>query len=452
MEMPKPIANIIAHANAIDAVGVERVFTVDAMIVTPTEQIPLLIPNGFACLSLFGPAHGGGISHSDNARIKAQIQPGVYMRKVLPSKDNLFIEVTERVGITQIMRRWRAVPLGDANPEMQGGNSSLADLSTKDETNMITVTFQLFETGYALLRNELVADTLLMTTLKDLLHGILTQYGSNLSLTGADAFKGVNIEEPVDNARVFSHVAIPAAVPLVKLAMWLQEHDEFGFYSTGLGCYYRKGMWWIYPLYRTGRYEKAPKVLNVYRVPEDVIPSLKRSYYLEGKVLTVLSTGGGATKDGSDIKKQNVGTGKRIITADAAMAETGVYYNKGQAMTTRADSLSEYQTSKRASGEEMMAYHAEPTNNICKHLSENARNDGNLVQVAWHNSDASLIEPGMAVRYFYMSGSNNLVYKEGTVHFIKSEWQMDTQSAGQPTFREKALLGLFISDDEVPAE
>jgi hypothetical protein len=446
MELPKPIANIIAHANAIDATGTERLFNVDANIITPTQQIPLLVPNGFARLSNFAGAN------SDDARLKAQIQPGVYMRDVLPHKDNLYIEVIERVGFKQVMKRYRCVPLGDGNPEQQGGNSSLADLGTKDDINMVTVTFQLLETGFALLKNEMVADVMLMPTLYDVMHGQLTEYGVKVTVTGADAFKGVDIERPVDNERSFSHVAIGPAVPLVKLGSWLQEHDEFGVYSTGLGQYYRKGMWWIYPLYRLGRYETAPKVLNIYRVPENVIPTLKRSYFEDGKAITVLSTGGGSQKDGSDIKRQNVGTGKRVISSDAVMGETGRYYNKGQAVTTRQDSLSEYQTAKRASGEEMVPFHGTPTNNICKMLTQNAKNDGNSIQVAWHNSDSSLIVPAMPVRYYYMSGSDKLVYREGTTQYIRCEWQMDTENVGQPVFREHSAIGIFLSDEELAGE
>ena len=442
MDMPRPIANLIDHANSID-VGTERLFQMDATVVTPVDQIPLLIPTGFARLSHFAAAH------SDDAEIAAQIQPGVYMRDILPYKDNLYIEVVERVGLTQKVTRYRGIPKGDANPEMQGGNSALANLTGKDETNMITVNFQLIEIGFSVLKTVLVADTLLMTKLKDVLHGQLTKYGQELTLTGPDAFRGVNIEEPVDNDKFFRHVAIPSAVPLHKLGVYIQEHEEFGLYSTGFGMYYRKGMWYIYPVRRTGSYESARKVLDVYRVPENVMPTLQRSYFVNGRCLTVLSTGGGDTNDGRDIDRQNRGTGKRVISPDAVMGEQGYYYNKGQALTTREDSLSEFQTGKRASGEELIPFHGTPTSNLCKVLSESSLNDVTDVAVEWHNSDCTLIEPGMVCRYYYMSG-DVLMYKEGRVTFIRTDYRKDTEST-QPVFREHSLLGLSISKDSEQA-
>jgi hypothetical protein len=446
MELPRPIANLIDHANSIDNSGNERIFTMEVTVVTPTDQIPMILPSGFARLSAFA------TKLSDDARVIGQLQPGVYNDSVLPYKDNLYIEIVEREGMNQVMRRFRATPMGDANPAQQGGNTALANLASKDDINMISVTFQIFEVGFALLKNELIADVHLMTNLKDVLHYQLTKYGKMLELTGGDAFRGVDIEDPIDNDRIFKQVAIAPPIPLIRLGQWLQAHDEFGIYSTGLGMYYRKGMWYIYPLHRMGRYEKARKVLDVYRLPENVIPTLKNSYFVNGRTVTVLSTGGGNTKDGRDIDRQNKGTGKRVISSDAVMGEVGRYYNKGQALTTRQDSLSEYQTAKRASGEEMIPFHASPTNNLCKVLSENALNDNTDIVVEWHNSYGLLIEPGMPCRFFYMNGNNALMYKEGTVQHIKTEYRMDTESAGHPVFREHSAIGLSISKEEMSAE
>lgn len=443
MELPRPLVNLVDQANAIDIMSSERLFNLTAIIITPVQQITLEIPNGMAHYCAFGR------SHSDDIKIKGQLGPGVYQQDILPYRDNLYIEVCRIEGYTQTVKRYRATPLGDSNPRLQGGSTTFADLKSKDQLNLITVTFQLMDPGYAILKNETVGDILMMTTLRDVLHGELTKYGETLGLTGADAFKGVDIEEPIDNDRIFRQVVIPAApsVPLRQLGDWVQKHDEFGFYATGLGQYYRKGMWYIYPLFRTGRYEKAKKVLDVYRLPENVFPTLKNTYFVNGRSLTVLSTGVAKQADGSDIDRQNMGTGKRVVSSDAVVGEVGKYYGKGQALTTRKDSLSEFQTAKRASGEEIIPFHGTPTNNICKLLSQNAFNDGSVVTVSWHNSDGSLITPGMPVHYYYVGDNDSLMYKEGTVLTLRSECQMDTQSV-KPVFREHSSLEIFLNDEE----
>lgn len=446
MELPRPLANLVAFANTVDSKRAAKMITLSAIVVTPTEQIPLIMPTGMSTLCLYA------ANFADDLRISAQIQPGIYLNKILPNKDNLFIEVIERQGLTQTKKRFRAVPLGDSNPEMAGNNSALANLASKDSANMATVKFQMFEVGYAILRNQMVSDSHLMSTLHDVLHYQLSKFGREklANLTGADAFKGVDIEKPIDNDRVFKQIIIPSAVPLVRLASWLQNHPEFGIYSKGLGSYYQKGLWRIGPLFKVGRYDQATAVLNIYRLPENIVPTLSATHFTQGKVTTILSTGQAKHIDGLDIKKQNVGTGKRILSPDAVMGETGYYYGKGQAIATRQDSLSEYQTSKRASGEEMAPFEAEPSNNLCKPLSQNSFNEGTVETIRWHNSDKDKLVPFMPVRFFFMSG-DVLKYKEGTLLAARTELDNDTEGPGL-NFREHTALSLFLNNTETNAE
>ena len=444
MELPRPLANLIKLANTVNVYKSDKKLSLKAMIVTPTEQIPFLLTTGYARFGLYA------VNASDDCRITGQLQPGVYLNRVLPHKDNLYIEVIERQDLTQIKRRYRAVPLGDSNPEMTGTNTAMANMNAKDDLNMVSVKFQLMETGFAILKNEMVADNHLMANLADVLHYQLNKFGKKLQLNGPDAFKGVDIERPIDNDRVFKQVIIQPPIPLIRLGMWLQQHDEFGIYTKGFGMYYQKGLWRIYPLFKIGRYEKARKVLNIYRLPEDVFPTLYATYFVEGKVLTVLSTGQAKHQDGKDIRKQNEGTGKRVISSDAVMGEVGYYYANGQAVATRQDSLSEYQTSTRKSKEEMSPFHSTPSNNLSKFLSENALNDGTIEALQWNNSNHDELEPAMPVRYFFMSGEQ-LKYKEGTLLAARTEYARDTENPDM-VFREHSALTLFLNTQEFNAQ
>lgn len=444
MEMPRALRNLISLANSTGSKSTGVMTKLSAMIITPNnEQIPLIMPSGLARYSMYA------LNHSDDYRLRAQIQPGVYFNKVLSNKDNLFIEISERSGLSQTMKRFRAIPLGDSDPQMAGNSSQLANLDAKDQLNIIGVTFQLMEIGYGILKNEMVSDRHLMSTLDTVLHYQLTKYGKALNLTGADAWKGVDIEKPIDNAKIFKMVVIPSAIPLRKLGPWLQDHEEFGIYSKGLGMYYHKGMWYIFPLFKIGRYEKAKRVLNIYRLPPDVVPTLHVSYFVEGNVITILSTGEAKHVDGNDIVRQNKGTGKRIVSSDAIMGETGSAYGKGQVGISRQDTLSEYQTSKRTSGEEIAPFNPTPTNNLCKHLTANSFNDGTLETIQWNNSNHDLLFPGMPVRFFYMSG-DLLKYKEGSLLGARSEHQKDNEST-DIVFRQHSALSLFLVNKEIDA-
>lgn len=441
METPRSLQNLIEYVQYVERTQRnERKFNMTAMAITPVEQIPLLIPNGFARMCSFVSGRG------DDCTIRVQLQPGVYQNKILPFKENLIIEVCERTGVDQIMYRFRATPIDADNPEMEGTHTAQANLASKDETNLITIKFQLYETGLGVLRNLPAQDILLMSTLDNALHDKLCEAGESLGLTGPDAWKGVDIELPIDNDRVFKHIVIPFGTRLIDLGQFLQNHEEFGIYNTGLGMYYRKGLWRVYPLYRDGRYEKARRVLNIYRLPQNVFPTLNNTWIADDKSITIFSTGEAINSDNTDVKRQNKGVGKRIITSDAAMAETGAYYNKGVAVTTSQDSLSEYRTKARQSGEEWIPTEILPTGNICKHLSDNALNDINQTLVPWHNSNWEMIDPGMPVRYYYMSGAETLVFQEGSIGALRTEYQADTEAL-EPVFREHSTLVLLVNPD-----
>jgi len=443
MEMPRALANVIDFARTVNGYQTDTMSTLTAMIITPdNQQIELILPKGMARFSMYA------LNRSDDLRIKGQLQPGVYMSKVLKNKDNLYLEVTERKGLVQTTQKYRATPKGDANPQMEGNSVKLANMDAKDYLNLVEVEFQLMEPGYAILKNKIVTDKHLMADLRTVLYYQLIKFGKQLDLIGEDAWRGVDIEEPVDNVRIYPYVDISPPIPLKDLGNWLQNNDQFGFYSKGFGMYYRKGMWYIFPLFKMGRYETARKVLNIYRVPQDVFPTLEVTHYTEGKVTTILATGDAKQIAGTDIVKQNKGTGKRIISPDAIMGETGGTYNKGVHLSTRADTLSEYQTSKRGSGEDVAPFSDEPTNNLAKHLSANAFNEGTLETIQWMNSDHSKLEPGMPVRFFYMTG-DVLSYKEGTLLGARTEHVRDKQTPQDLNFRQSTALSLFLNDQIV---
>lgn len=441
MESPRSLQNLIEFVNYVEATQRnERLFNMEAMAITPEAQIPLLIPNAFARMCSFV------TGRSDDMRLRAQIQPGVYSKQIQPFRDDLIIEIVERQGFGQVMKKYRAIPMSGSDPELEGNHTALANLMANDHINMVSVDFQLFELGFAKFRNAPASDIFLMAKLEDVFHDKLSEFGETLNLTGPDSWKGVDVEQPVDNDRIFKQVVIPANIRLMDLGDYLQNDEKFGVYNTGLGLYYRKGLWRIYPLYRDGRYEKARRVLNIYRLPENVFPTLHNTWIEDEKSITIFSTGKSVNNDDTDIDRQTHGVGQRVIAADAVMGETGRYYNKGVAVTTREDSLSEFKTVNRKSGEEWIPLDPTPTSNLGKRLTKNAENDTSVTTVPWHNSDALKIDPGMPLRFYYMRG-DILVYKEGSVAGLSSKYQMDTENV-QPVFREHSVITLTINSQE----
>lgn len=441
MQFPKPIQNLLAQARRTSQAGQTRIVKLSATLITPTKHIPLIIPNALARHAHFI------VKNADDGFISGSLQPGVYFNNVLPYKDNLLIEIIERVGIKQTSTLYRAIPQGDSNPSMNGSHSGLSNMDALNNRNVVPVTFQLMDPGFDILRNIMVGRIVLMGKLDDVLHNLLTEQGNKLGLQGPNAFRGVDIEKPIDNPTVYTQILIPPTTRLSKLAEFFQTDPHYGLYSKGMGCYYRKGMWYVYPLYKLGRYKTAPRTLDIYRLPEDAIPTLETTYFVNTKGIIVLATGKGDQTDNRDIRRQNKGTGQRIINPDSVAGEAGTYYGRGVSLATRQDSLSEFKTSQRANDNDIVPINPVPQSNIWQPMSENAKNDGQEVIVEWHNSDFSLLTPAMPVRYYYIE-NDVLKMKEGTLIEVRSDWQPDIQNTS-PVFRERSRLRMFLLDAEV---
>lgn len=444
MEISRPLLNLLKQAKAISIAGTVDYYKLTASVITPTQHIPLYFPTAFSCDAMFATAR------SDDFRLLVQVQPGVYLKDVVPYCDDLKIELIFRQGIKQTSRLYRAIPLIGSDPEKEGNNTQLSNLKNMDNLNMVGVTFQLQELGFAALRVEMVGDVALMGTLDTVLMSELIEKGQELTLTGPDAFRGVDMVTPIDNPKVFKHIEMKDGLRLMDLPGYLQNDTKYGMYSKGLGCYYRKGMFYVYPLFKMGRYDTAKRVLDIYRLPEDAVPAVETTYYINGTHTIILSTGQANHDSRSDITKQNKGVGKRIINPDAVISKAGNYYEKGAAVTTRTDTLTEYKTSQRTSGEEISVFEAEPTSNIWKGLSSNALYDGEILRIPWDSSNSTLIVPGMPCKYYYTTNNENLVEREGVVIGARSRLMMNTPGDPQPVFREMTdLLVFFIFENEV---
>lgn len=443
MEVSKPLQNLLKQAQAISVAGVARYFKLSASIITPNEHIPVYLVSDMQRTSMFA------MSRGDDYRLTCQIQPGLYLKKVLPFSDNLKIEVIEREGIKQTARIFRLIPLVTGDPEVKGNDTKTSNLENFDNLNLVTANFQLQELGFAILRNSFASDPVfLMAKTGDALkHALMTDAKNDLvSLTGADAYRGVDMPEEGDNLKEYKHIEVPDGTRLFDLPTYLQNDDKYGVYSKGLGCFFRKGMFYVFPLFKMGRYETASKVADIFRFPTDAVPTLETTYYTNNKTLTILSTGNAKHDSTVDIDHQNNGVGKRIINPQTLSGKAGYFYENGNAITTRSDSLTEFQTATRASGEQISLYDRTPSGNTCKSLSNNAYYDGELISTPWEMSNSDLIYPGMPCKYYYTKDNDVLVEKEGVILGVKSQYVKNDMNI-QPTFKESCVIFIFLISD-----
>ncbi|UYE93502.1 hypothetical protein [Shewanella phage FishSpeaker] len=440
MIISSPVKNLIRQAASNGAGGLARLFTLGATIITPSEHIVAYFPRDYTCLSLYN------INRTDGGGITLDIQPGVYFNKILPFKDNLKLELREMEGIKQRVRLFTLIPLQTNSPTSAGTSSHAVNMSGLDTTHLVSYQFQLVDMGYAILKNKEASDIHLMANLEEALKGSLLSNSVGVNLPEPDNFKGVEMETPLTNVRRYRQVDIPQGTRLIDLPTFLQEDPRYGLYNKGLGSYYIKGIWYIYPLYGLGRYNRAKFVLNVYRIPEDIMPTVENTYYLNEKSVTVLGLGKGQNIDNRDITRQNKGIGKRVMLADALNGDAGYYYAKSSAITTETDVMVGFKTAERGDGNEFIPLDLTPSNNYCHPMSMAAFNDGEIITVQWHNSDCSLLVPGMPVKYYYMK-DDVIAIKEGTLLGRKTEYQIE-KTDKNPVFREHTMLQLFLIDIE----
>lgn len=407
-------------------------------------------PDGFVNIIGIERVSGMGnyiTARSEDIRVRVRMQPGLYQNHVLPYKDDLHFELVIHTDAGSYVEYYRCVPLSINQTETLGNSTKELDLSQFDAQNFISLDFQLIDLGFSKLRTLPYSNTFLAARVKDVIHHVLSKETMGLGLQGANAFKGVFIEEPVDNQVVYRQIVIPQGkTNLINIAQYLQEGD-YGVYSRGIGSYYLKGEWRVYTLWDTLKYDRSDYTLDIIRIPEDAMPTIEQSYFLNDTNLTIVSTGRGELRNSVDVRIQNQGSGAQVISSKAANGITGQHYENGQVIVTRKDSLTQFRTVERKSGEERVNVNPTPTNNIARELTKARVNNGEVITIPWRNADHTLIRPGMPFRYHYLTAAGVLKVREGTV-LGKAFDYVPKDASPQYSFYCNVNLTLFMGLEE----
>lgn len=448
MLKPIPLLNLLDQAKETAKAGETTNFYLDGVLITPNEHID--IPRIKTCTVTSD--FYSGESHCDNYFIEVSISPGLMQSRILPFRDDLIIDLIETRGVRRSMRRLRAVPLVETDPTVSGGSTIFSDLTSLDERNFIDIQFQLFDLGYEQIRNIQINTNFLAATLDNLIHYVLSKEIKDLKLNGTTGLKGVDIESPIDNPKVYRSVTIEPGTMLVDVANYFQKADGLGVYTRGLGSYYKNNVWFVYPLCKSGRYGKLDWSLDILKFPQDALPTIEQSYFVstESNHVTILANGEADHSNNSDIDFQNVGQGKRLISEDAVAGDVGYYKNNERIIKTRLDSVTEYKTTNRGSKVNRVIVDPKPTSNIYRDISSSMFDAGDILTIEWHNSDPDLLYPGMPLRYYYMVGQI-LKVREGTLFAVRSDDQRTTRDF-KGVFKRGTTLTIFLNpiEEDIP--
>lgn len=382
-------------------------------------------------------------ARSELIQIRARLQPGIYFDQLVKYRDALTCQLIISSGTDRVMKEYVAVPLTDKDVHTESNSNIANNTDALNTINLIPYEFQLIDKGYAKIRNVPASNIFMMANVRDALMTIMEQSTQGIGLTGYDRYKGLELYEPVDNVNNYRQIIFPSGTRLKDVPQFLQNHNEHGVYSKGLGSFYKQNHWWIYPLYNTERVKTHPRPLNLIRVPQNKIPDLNSTFYVTPTALTIILTGKADHTDQADIRKQNDGVGQRLIMGDAIAGDTGHHYNAGKAITTRADSMQEYKLSDRRNGEEWIPIDPNPTGNIMVSLSENARNQGEILQVEWRNGDTGYLEPGHPLTYQYFYDDDTVYVRRGVLLGYRNDY-IPVTSDVRPILKRTTMLTIFL--------
>lgn len=415
--------------------------TIQAILITPEGQYTAL-----GCERMVEAADF--VSNSaETVQIRLRLQPSVYFDRIVKYRDDLRIQVIKDSGTDRLVTEYIGVPLVDRDVRAESNNTAAAQLDALDTTQLVAYEFQLLPPGFAEINNIPVSGIYPMSTVENVLATVMETETQKVNLTGYDKYKGMYFHRPVDNPNNYRQIIFPSGTRLKDVPRYLQNHNEYGVYSKGLGSFYKQNYWWIYPLFNTTLSDTHPRPIDIIRVPENKIPDLDHTFYRSDISMTVIACGTGTHKDRADIRKQNEGLGQRVVMGDAVAGDTGYHYNNGRAITTRADSMQEYKLSERRNGKEWTPIDLNPTGNVCAPMSVNALNEGEIVEVEWRNGDTGYLEPGHPLRYQYMHDDDTMTLRRGVLLGYRTDYIPITTQV-TPMLKRTTILKIFLKRQE----
>lgn len=268
---------------------------------------------------------------------------------------------------------------------------------TDDLGELVEIDVQLVELGLSEFRLWDIGGVYRNVTIGNLLQGLMSQ---PLKAKGPNGSPGYNVTlYPPDNKEIYYQLVVPNGVGLSDLPGWVQK--QWGVYSSGLGYYLYQGMWYLYPLYDTSRYAKAKKRLTIVNVPSNEMHGNTHSYVLENDELFILATGKTKHEDTADRLMDLSGTGFKAAKMDNLVDKFHDSAN-GETIVPKGRNLMAVSFEQRE-GEltHIKAVNGLFTSNVWEASSNSIVNMGNIVVVAWENSNPSLLYPGMPIRFTY---------------------------------------------------
>lgn len=395
----------------------------------------------------------------DGIIIKFELQFGDYIRKFYPERNNLEFTL-KRIPLKDgnkgednkdeiVVERFKAVFDQSRNMNINLNLAETVDDFTLNNRPPVTVELQLINRTLEPLRIKTFHGTYRKLKREDILRGILGGETSRIIVDGKPGIDAFDVIPP-DNEDIIEQIVFPDHTNVINLPTFIQERHN-GIYSAGLGNYFqtyeKKRTWFIYPLYNPKRFDEPVKKMIIYAINDRQFNGIDRTYLIEGDILSVVAVTDHHYTDDGELIQMDEGIGFRQIMADEIMGKPVDIQTDGP-YGAQKRVMNETINKKREDG---LNYAPVSTRNIANNLfaehSKIAEREGALANVVWHNSDPSLLYPGMPCKYIYAT-KDKIKEVRGVLLFNHS---MTTKGSAQKgphrtdmIFTSNTAMSLFV--------
>ena len=394
--------------------------------------------------------------------VQLMIPEGKFTYEIYPNRRNLKLRLykypTSELGssinpnLAIAMYEGKAV-LFDTRDSSVEGNSNINLNENKAETGTLNAySFQMIDPVIDQIRLAQCGGIFNNIAPGDLLKALMTHYSSKLDLPSELKPLGVGMVPP-NNTNVEPVLIVPQTTPLVDqtnrdgLAREIQLSNN-GLYNGGIGCFYQKRFWHIFPPYDISRFEKEPYKITIANIPRSDAQGLERTFRVEGNNVFILAVGDVVYEDRSEFEQLNAGNGMRFASSKKLF--DGFMQGKGnRAEVSRNQNFNEFTIDPNPSGVNNAPQAGRKiSDNKYAQMSKLAFRRGATMSLAWPNADIDIIKPGAPVRVLYLKEGQTRAL-DGTVVGVESVSTKKGNLGADEGYLHNAVIHLFVGRSEI---
>jgi len=331
---------------------------------------------------------------------------GTYAYRLVPNRDQLRVEVTstplhetsgaQRSDLPRRTRSYRGILMDQDNPGLVGRSPQSSSEEDLNLTAPKRVELQLVDEG--LYQARMITIGRLYRSLRpmDALKSLFTETTQLVDGNNQQQIQGVEIAEGYNQTQR-QHVILPHGTPLFQVPDILQT-DQGGLYSAGISCYLQNKIWHVFPPYNTQRFSQAKRTLTILNIPPNRYYGAERTYRKTEKQIVIVTAGEMDTRDTARYEQLNDGNAVRFTDARKLLTFGETQQNKTQ--LRRQDNVFEFEGPKMDGGMSNARWSKQrATANPFPQYTQMAHRNGRYLMVEWMHGDASLLTPGMPVKF-----------------------------------------------------